>query len=191
MTLVNLILKIHNMPIRETVQIGEPVLRLSATPVGQADETAIDSEHIQALTTDLIDTMRKEGLVGIAAPQVGESLRIFVTEVREGNKRGAATDPVTVYINPMIIATSFETEVDYEGCGSISHGELFGKVERSKEITIKYTDKNGVSREKTASGLMARVIQHENDHLHGVMFTDLCDPKSLVSREYYLKLINK
>lgn len=180
------------MAIKNTVQIGDPVLRLSATSVGQADETAFNSEYIQQTITDLIDTMREGQLVGIAAPQIGESVRIFVTEIRETQFRSKEeAEPLTVYINPEVVSVSHETELDWEGCGSIAHSGLFGEVERAKEITVKYTDQQGVSHETSASGLLARVIQHENDHLNGVMFTDLCDPKSLVSREYYIDHVAK
>jgi len=168
------------MTTQETVQIGDPVLRETA-------QNAENIDSVASIITDLTDTMQSEKLVGIAAPQIGVSARLFVSEIREGNMRNAPVEPLCVYINPEIVHVSHETELDYEGCGSIAHGDIFGLVERSIEITVKYKDGVGVSREKTASGLLARIIQHEMDHLDGILFTDLCDPKTLVSREYYIK----
>lgn len=116
------------MAVRKTVQIGEPVLRETAVSV-----TDITNFEIQASIADLVETMRNEGLIGIAAPQVGESLRIFVSEVRETEFRSKEdADPLTIYINPKITHVSHETETDYEGCGSILSSGIFGKVKRAR-----------------------------------------------------------
>lgn len=168
----------------ETIQIGDPVLRETAQAV-----KVINDQHIQQIITDLISTMRENNLVGIAAPQIGESVRIFVSEIRETRFRKKGTDELRIYINPEITTVSHETEIGWEGCGSVINSGLFAKVERAKQINVKFTDEMGVSREIKASGLLARVIQHENDHLNGVMFTDLCDPMTMVSREYYINNI--
>lgn len=170
------------MSVIKTTLIGEPVLRETAESV--IDVTDV---RIQQTIADLIDTMREEQLIGMAAPQIGDPVRIFVSEIRETQFRKTGFDTLRIYINPEIMSFSRETELDYEGCGSIPG--LFGKVERSVEIFLKYQDEEGVPREMTASGLLARVIQHEIDHLNGVLFTDLADPKSLVSKDYYIKHI--
>jgi len=170
------------MSVRETILIGEPVLRETAQPVHNHD-----SEQTQQIIHDLTDTMRADELIGIAAPQIGESVRVFVSEIRETEYREGISDELRVYINPDITHFSRETELDWEGCGSIPG--LFGKVERSTEITVNYVDKSGVSREMNATGLFARVIQHEVDHLDGILFTDHADPRSLVSAEYYQKYV--
>lgn len=168
------------MSIKPSVLIGEAVLRETAKEVSNQD-----SDEIQSYITDLVDTMRKEELIGLSAPQLNVSKQIIVTEIRETKFRKGETDDLRVYINPEITYFSRETTLDWEGCGSIPG--LFGKVERSSEINLKYTDETGVSHEMSATGLLARVIQHEVDHLNGILFTDLADPQSLVSREYYLK----
>lgn len=170
------------MSVIKTTLIGEPVLRETAESV--IDVTDV---RIQQTIADLIDTMREEQLIGMAAPQIGDPVRIFVSEIRETQLRKTGFDTLRIYINPEIVAFSRETELDYEGCGSIPG--LFGQVKRSQQITLKYADEEGVPREMTASGLLARVIQHEIDHLNGVLFTDIADPKSLVSRDYYIKHI--
>lgn len=168
------------MSIKPSVLIGEAVLRETAKEVSNQD-----SDKIQSYITDLVDTMRKEELIGLSAPQLNVSKQIIVTEIRETKFRKGITDELRVYINPEITDFSRETTLDWEGCGSIPG--LFGKVERSIAITLKYLDQKGVSREMSATGLLARVIQHEVNHLNGILFTDLADPQSLVSREYYLK----
>ena len=182
------------MAMQETVLIGEPVLRLPATPVALAGETSkkvanFNDEVVKNTVVDLIDTMRQQELAGMAAPQIRVSLAIFVTEIRETKYRSGETDELRIYINPEIVKLSHETELGWEGCGSIPG--LFGQVERAKEIAVNYCDKTGVSREITANGLLARVIQHEIDHLNGILFTDLADPKTFVSREYYLEHIKE
>ncbi len=175
------------MTVKKSVQIGDPVLRETAVEIED-----VETSYMQAIITDLIETMRADNLIGMAAPQIGESVRIFVTEIRETEFRTAAeASPLTVYINPEIYWVSHETEMGWEGCGSVANSGLFGEVKRAKEIKVKFTDETGVSREIEASGLLARVIQHENDHLNGIIFTDLCDPKSLVSREWYIENIAK
>lgn len=166
------------MAIRESMLIGEPVLRETAAQVDN-----ITSARTQEVIQDLIDTMRAHELVGIAAPQIGQSLQVFVSEIRETKYRTGVTDELRVYINPEISHFSRETELDWEGCDSIPG--LFGKVERSTEVTLNYMNEKGVPHEMTVSGLLARVIQHEIDHLNGILFTDLSDPRSFVSAEYY------
>lgn len=172
------------MAVIKTVHIGDPVLRETAESVSNVSDV-----RIQQTINDLVDTMREEKLIGMAAPQIGDSVRIFVSEIRETSVRKSGFDTLRVYVNPEITEFSRETILDYEGCGSIP--SLFGKVERAATVTVKYLDERGVSREMKAKDLLARVIQHEIDHLNGILFTDLADSKSLVSREYYIKHILK
>lgn len=166
------------MTVRNTFLLGEAVLRETALPVR-------DVENLTEVITDLTDTMRAEELAGMSAPQIGESLRLFVTEIRETKYRTGQSDPLRVYINPEITEFSRETALGWEGCGSIPG--LFGKVERPVKISLKYLDQEGVSREMKADGLLARIIQHEVDHLNGILFTDTSDPSTFVSAEYYIK----
>lgn len=172
------------MAVIKTTLIGEPVLRETAEIV-----TDYTDMYIQQTITDLVDTMRKEELVGMAAPQIGKPVRVFVSEIRKTSVRNTDFDALKIYINPEIVEFSRETELEYEGCGSIP--DIFGQVERSKEITLKYYDERGVSREIHAQNLLARVIQHEIDHLNGILFTDIADPRSFVSKEYYIKHVLK
>ena len=131
--------------------------------------------------------MKKEDLVGMSAPQIGESVRIFVSEIRKTKFRNEGFDELCVYINPKTMKVSNETKLGWEGCGSVPG--LFGQVERAKEVTIEYFDREGEKHTKTCSGLLAVVVQHEIDHLNGILFTDLADPKTFISKEYYLEKI--
>ncbi len=171
------------MSVRETILIGEPVLRETAALVKDPTNHAI-----QSIIGDCVDTMRSEELAGLAAPQLGESMRVIVYEIRKTKYRNPEeVHDLTVCINPDIAERSEETEVGYEGCGSIPG--LFGQVERACSISYTYQDQTGKWHKDTAHGLLARVIQHEIDHLNGILFTDLADPKTFVSREYYLENI--
>lgn len=127
------------MPLRDTIQIGDPRLKAENTTA-----TDFQSEKVKEVVQDLIDTMREKELIGMAAPQIGENWRIFVTEPRETEARkGAQVDELRVYINPKIIETSKEETIIYEGCGSVSNGNLFGPVSRPKVITVEAFDTEG------------------------------------------------
>jgi len=150
------------------------------------------SKETKKTVCDLIDSMRHHALVGMAAPQIGVCSRIFVTEIRETKLRKAHSandiDDLRVFINPKVISVSEKTTKGWEGCGSVACADLFAKVERPKEITVEAFDKKGEKFTLTAKGLLARVIQHEIDHLNGVVFTDIADRKTFMSREPYLAL---
>ena len=136
--------------------------------------------------------MRFEDLVGIAAPQIGENVRIFVTEVRETKYRKEGADKLRVFINPKIINVSEETNEDYEGCGSVASAQLFAPVRRPEEITVEAIDESGNTFTYTAKGLLARVIQHEIDHLDGILFSEkISNLKKIMSREEYIKYRGK
>ena len=132
--------------------------------------------------------MRHYNLVGMAAPQVGENYRIFVSEIRKTTYRKNVTesDSLKVFINPRIVQRSKKQVGGYEGCGSVANAQLFGVVKRSESVVCKALDKNGKPFEVKASGLLARVIQHEIDHLDGVVFLDrVNDMKTLVDVKTY------
>jgi peptide deformylase len=168
-------------------QIGEPVIRKKALKV-------IDclSKETRKTVRDLVDSMRHHTLVGMAAPQIGVSSRVFVTEIRETKLRKAHraddVDDLRVFINPKVVSVSDKTAKGWEGCGSVACTALFAKVDRPTEITVTAHDAKGVKFTLTAKGLLARVIQHEIDHLNGIIFTDTADPKTFMSREPYLAL---
>jgi len=172
------------MIIKNVTQIGDPVIRAKAKVV-----TAVVSRQTKKIVRDLVDSMRYHGLVGMAAPQIGISLRIFVSELRETNVRRAKdADAVRVFINPRIINYSKRKRRDGEGCGSVARSGLFGMVSRSESVTVVAFDEKGKRFTMTAKGLLAAVIQHETDHLNGIVFLDrLPDMKSVTSREEYIK----
>ncbi len=157
------------MSIRETLQIGD--LRLKQPNQKVAD---INDPKIKQIVDDLVDTMRNNGLIGMAAPQIGENYRVFVTEPREtANRPADQADQLRVYINPEITYSS-EVKVEiYEGCGCVANGTIFAPVIRPREITVIATDLSGKKFTITCDGILSRVIQHEDGHLHGSEFLDL------------------
>ncbi len=170
------------MAIKKTTQIGDPVIRAKARTLA-ADDVA--AAGVRRIVRDLIDSMRAHDLVGMAAPQIGVGARIFVTEIRETpTRRGVGTDPVRVFINPRIVRRSVRQVSDYEGCGSVAYAGLFGPVARAEAVTVTARDAKGRGFTLRAHGLLARIIQHENDHLDGIVFLDrMKDMKGLVARE--------
>lgn len=138
------------------IQEGDPVLRKKAETVKDCK-----SPEIQKLIQDMIATMKEAKGLGLAAPQVGVSLRVFITDV-EGN--------VSVFINPEIKDFSKELVPFEEGCLSVQ--KIWGPVIRPKKLNIKAFDENSKLVKIRAKGLLARVIQHESDHLNGILFID-------------------
>lgn len=169
------------MPVRSVLQLGDP--RLSK----KTKHLSPTSKKAQTIVTDLIDTMQASGLIGIAAPQIGESYRVFVTEIRKTKTRpGNATDKLRVFINPELVNQSSEKVMLYEGCGSVAEGMIFGPVTRSKAVTVRAYNQSGELFELRCNGLLARVILHEHDHLEGIEFLERMNTiKKLVGREYY------
>lgn len=116
----------------------------------------------------LLSTKNPKG-VGLAAPQIGESLRVFITRPKEESK-------IRVFINPEIVKRSDqvtdgvpERENKLEGCLSIP--KIWGKVKRAKKLTLRYQDEKGISHEESYIGFLATIIQHETDHINGILFT--------------------
>jgi len=176
------------MVIKNVVQAGNPLLRQKANLVND-----ISSNKVQEIIKNLIDTMRADSLVGEAAPQIGESVRIFISEVRDTKYRKSEQGgSLKIYINPEIVDCSGEEIVSYEGCGSVAHAQLFGPVKRHKFVTVKATDENGKEFTLKAEGFLARIIQHEYDHLEGILFTDKLDNwTKVMSKEEYIKMRSK
>jgi peptide deformylase len=140
--------------ILEIRKIGDPVLKQKAQKVDKVDS------KIKRLVEDMIETMKFANGVGLAAPQVGEPLRVIVVDYE--NK------PIA-FINPEILEAEGET-IDLEGCLSVPGIEL--KIKRYERIVFKAQDLNGKVKKYRAKGLLARVIQHEIDHLDGVLIVD-------------------
>ena len=151
------------MSILKVSRMGHPVLR-KRTVLVQPDE--INTSSMQRLIDDMFDTMNEYVGIGLAAPQVHQERRLFVAGVDDPN---STMQPV-VMINPEIEVIDDEKEEDWEGWLSIP--DIRGKVLRAKNIRVRFLDRHGRSQQLTATGFPARVIQHETDHLNGVLFVD-------------------
>lgn len=170
--------------IKETIQLGDPRLKARNKII-----TDFNDPKLKSVVDDLVDSMRASGLIGMAAPQIGENWSVFVTEPRETKVRTSdQIDELRVYINPKIVATSKEEIIIWEGCGSVAKSQIFGPVSRPKEIKIKAQDLTGNEFELFCDGILARVIQHEEKHLHGILFIEkLTDITQLKSPEFYIR----
>jgi peptide deformylase len=158
------------MSILKVARMGHPVLRARARAVDPSD---IRSPRVQKLIDDMLETMREYQGVGLAAPQVHESVRIFVAgfspapgEEDDDHERV----PLMALINPEFAPVGDEVVDDWEGCLSIP--DLRGRVPRARQIDVQAFDRRGKRTELRARGFTARVIQHEIDHLDGVLFLD-------------------
>jgi len=174
------------MAVRRVIQIGDPRLKNKNKVI-----TDFNDKKLHGLIQDLKDTMNKTGLVGIASPQIGENYCVFVTHPRNTKTRNIGKEDIfRVYINPKISFFSQGEVIIYEGCGSVIKGLLFGPVKRPKEIKIEAFDEKGQKFEITTDGLLARVIQHEYDHMFGIEFIEkISDYKKLISQAFYRKNI--
>ena len=151
------------MSILKVARMGHPVLRQVAAEV---DATTVRSPAFQKLIDDMIETMVEYDGIGLAAPQVHESVRLFVAGV-EGSGDNLKIVP---FVNPVITPVGADTTEDWEGCLSIP--DLRGKVPRARDIVIRALDRRGKPFEMTLKNFPARVVQHETDHLDGVLFFD-------------------
>jgi len=168
---------------RDIVEIGHPLLRIRAREV-TAEE--LPSPEIQRLIDDMIDTMRAVNGAGLAANQVGETVRIAVVEVRPGNPRYPYKPeiPLTVIVNPVIEPLDAEVEQINEGCLSVPN--LRGEVPRHVSIRLRYLDREGVEHDEVRRGLTAGTFQHELDHLDGTLFVDrVADSRTLSTWEQF------
>ena len=154
------------MSILKVARMGHPVLRAKARPLEKAE---IRGAVIQKLIDDMIDTMAEYHGVGLAAPQVHEGVRLFVAALDSGEDEEEDGEPIAV-INPAITVVGVDTVEDWEGCLSIP--DIRGRVPRAREITVRAFDRTGTRIELSAHDFPARVIQHETDHLDGVLFFD-------------------
>jgi peptide deformylase len=159
------------MAILKVARLGHPVLRAKALPVPAAE---IASPRIQRLIDDMFETMVEYAGIGLAAPQVHEGLRIFVAGVRKAEVTTPMTDdhdmPFISIINPEVVPVGQSTSSGWEGCLSIP--DIRGEVPRPDSVRLRAYDRTGRRIELVAEGLPARVIQHETDHLDGVLFFD-------------------
>ena len=152
------------MPVRDIVTLPNPVLRRKAHKVTVFDR------GLQELIDDMIETMRNAPGVGLAAPQVGESIRLIVVEYGEEKEGKEQPKKLFAVVNPEIITASEEKVIGVEACLSIPG--LAGEVERHQQIVVKGLNRFGKPTRIKVEGWFARIFQHEIDHLDGVLFTD-------------------
>jgi peptide deformylase len=167
--------------------MGHPVLRRPADPL---PESEIGSEATLRLIADMIDTLHDYGGIGLAAPQVGEAVRLAIIEIPEdGSRYGELPGlPLTVFINPTITVIDHETHGFWEGCLSVPG--LRGFVERPQQIRVDYLDLKGNRQSLALSGFLATVFQHEFDHLDGKLYIDrLADTRLLAFEEEFLRYL--
>ena len=160
------------MSILKIARMGHPVLRARARPLHPSE---IRTPKIQQLIDDMFETMKEYQGVGLAAPQVHEGLRIFVAGFpprKDGDEDDEREDdmPLMAIINPEITVLTDDLVDDWEGCLSIP--DIRGRVPRAREIEVKAYDRKGRRISMLARNFTARVIQHETDHLDGVLFFD-------------------
>jgi len=152
------------MTVQTILRMGDPRLLQPALPV-----TAFATGELQALIKDMQDTMQAAGGVGLAAPQIGVGLQVVIFGFESSARYpDADTVPETILINPLITPLDEETEDGWEGCLSVPG--LRGLVPRSRHIRYQGCDENGQPIDRTVSGFHARVVQHECDHLQGVLY---------------------
>ncbi|ENN86359.1 Peptide deformylase [Rhizobium freirei PRF 81] len=164
------------MTIKPLIILPDPLLRQASKPIER-----IDAE-IQRLADDMLETMYDAPGIGLAAIQVGVARRLLVIDVaREGEEK----KPL-VFINPEIVASSDERSVYEEGCLSIP--DYYAEVERPARVTVKHLDRDGKEQIIEADGLLATCVQHEIDHLNGVLFIDYI---SRLKREMVIKKFTK
>lgn len=148
------------MSIKPLIILPDPVLRKISTPIERVDA------NLQKLADDMLETMYQAPGIGLAAIQVGEPLRLLVIDVAGKDEPKAPQ----VFINPEILWKSDEPNVYEEGCLSIP--DYYAEVERPKRIRVSYLNRDGKKQECEADGLLATCLQHEIDHLDGVLFID-------------------
>jgi len=166
------------------IQLGNPILRQSAKQVEN-----ISDRNIQKLIDDLIATAADAHGVGISAPQVAQSYQIFIVASHPNSRYpNAPKMEPTAMINPEIVNHSQELVKGWEGCLSIPG--IRGLVPRYREIEVKYTDRNGRLQKQVFRDFVARIFQHELDHLNGISFLDrLVSNSDIITEQEYQKMV--
>ena len=173
-------------------EFGNPILRKKAKPLSQKE---IKSAKLAKLIADMEKILfdKKHG-IGLAAPQIGIGRSLAIIRIRPKKYRKNVKNMDLDIINPRVIETYGRKKQMWEGCisGGSTRSGLFAKVPRYNKIKLEYRDKAGVKKEEIFEGLPAQVIQHEFDHLQGVLFVDkVKDTKSYISYREYIKLTRK
>ena len=152
------------MALREIIILPDKQLRLVSKPVEKV------TAEIRRLADDMFETMYDAPGIGLAAIQVAQPLRLITMDLAKKDEEGETRPRPRVFINPEILSSSEELSVYEEGCLSIP--EYYEEVERPTQVKVRYMDIDGKSQEIEANGLLATVLQHEIDHLNGVLFID-------------------
>lgn len=168
------------MAIRSVIELGDARLRSHAQPIYQ-----INDPQLQSLIDDLLATAAAKNGVGIAAPQIAQGLQLFIVASRPNPRypQAPAMEP-TAMINPQLLSHSDEQVQGWEGCLSVP-GQR-GLVPRYREIEVEYLDRYGQDHRQHLQGFVARIFQHEYDHLQGIVFLDrVLDPQDILSEAEY------
>ncbi|MHA6721264.1 peptide deformylase [Sphingomonas sp. RS6] len=169
------------MAVLPIVEVPDPRLRLVSEPVGNVDD------ELRTLIADMFDTMYDAPGIGLAAIQVGVPKRVIVMDLQEEeDEEGKPIRAPRVFINPEILDPAEEQSVYTEGCLSVP--DQFADVERPAQCRVKWLDEQGQAHDELFEGLLATCIQHEMDHLEGIVFLDHL---SRLKREMILKKLNK
>ncbi len=182
--------------LKRLTKFGESVLKKEAKQVTDFDDS------LKSLAQDLIDTMNEENGLGLAAPQIDVSKRVFAIDMRkrvdeqspcvftiDGKEIPLDIAMPLVAVNPEVEETGEYDIIDEEGC--LSFPGIFAEVERCEIVKMKYYDTDGAVHNLVCEGLFARCVQHENDHLDGICFVDHLSPKQLFAVESKLKRIKR
>lgn len=148
------------MAVKPLVLLPDPILRQRSAPVERVDD------DLRTLADDMLSTMYDAPGIGLAAIQIGEPIRMLVVDVAKEDEPKAPS----VFINPQIVAQSDDSGVYEEGCLSIP--DYYADVERPASVTVTYLDRDGTEQTLEADGVLATCLQHEIDHLNGVLFID-------------------
>lgn len=172
------------MAVLEIVRMGNPVLRQEARDLSVEE---IKSEGMQSFVADLWDTVREANGLGLAAPQVGESIKVCVIDFGDDNPRYdvSAKSTQMVLFNPKITPKSDKTVAIYEGCLSVPG--LRGLVPRCQDVEVSYIDEHGQNQVINATDMLAIVFQHEIDHLYGKLYVDRMQDMSTLTYEEELQ----
>lgn len=181
------------MKILPRTQFGNPILRKQTKHLSK---TEILSPSVQKLIKDMRHTLTEKKLgIGLAAPQIGKNISLAVIAVRPTPHRPKVKEFDLVLINPVITDFIGEKKELWEGCisaGSEGKADLFAKVPRYKQIKVRYMDENGMVCHKSFKGLQAQAVQHETDHLKGILFVDhVKDPTTFMTYKEYMQRIKK
>lgn len=169
------------MALLEILEVPNPTLRLISEPVDGVDD------ELRALISDMFDTMYAAPGIGLAAIQVGVPKRVIVMDLQEQeDEEGKPIREPRVFINPEIVDPSEEQSVYTEGCLSVP--DQYADVERPATCRVKWLDEDGTAHDEVFEGLLATCIQHEMDHLQGIVFLDHL---SRLKRDMLMKKLNK